>query len=798
MIDVNFFRKLSLLLIFSALMAIADFVCGEEKYNPYPIIFVHGYNNVRAVNERIDNLWFKPRDTLKEFLVCYPNWPWKNPEKFKYLNEDWDNYMAFFDYRAESNGDINDIADKLGDYIDKIIDKLPSDQEKKVIIVAHSMGGLVTRRLLAKDNSYRDKIERVIFIGTPHLGTPQASGVILSDRMIPALESLQAEHHKWTGIDRNLDINWQLAVNADRDRQITDALNLFHGIVNYNFVVNIKDQLDGDKTKRNPYDPPPGADSIGRYNPYVLHHQGQGVAVGQLVVRDSIAATKIFVSSAYSTTTRAMVETEPLIAEPFYNQGDTFLNNNNNPLAQPNNFKTIAGSASLTAPILGIGGDLFKLSADYSVFPPGNSFDDLNAGDGIVTYASQTALGGTIYRVPASHTEEVNHPVTSTAILQAIDDKPVIDNVRLISLHDASGYYVLSTYLVVKVKDYLLADVEFELNGINAQNLDEYRDPVTGKYKPYIKGAENKEFLKERDVFIGDEANNTKTSLHLLPGEFYLKLSGFYPAGSIKIRNAADKETECQIISPAGYFAKFKHFAAAMNIYRSRYPPYNLSTDLGEWALPYSAFRDYTYNSFLSDSLWFSTDDNVHPPGDYPGGGISACIHAYGWWETSGSYNGYANSARRTMIAYAEDHHFINFPLDTSGKTIRTAKVSGYLRKELNGGGADFNMEIYRDSTNTWPVSQNSSGDIPLFSIDTSLYQDHSDFETTIDAANINPNGYNVWETRSDLIEFALHNNLFPESIPNDLNFTYFGPSMWAHFKRSAYIGYPVLIIIYE
>jgi pimeloyl-ACP methyl ester carboxylesterase len=50
---------------------------------------------------------------------------------------------------------------------------------EKVTIVAHSMGGIVTRLCLAQEG-LADAVERVLFLGTPHSGTPQALQTVVA------------------------------------------------------------------------------------------------------------------------------------------------------------------------------------------------------------------------------------------------------------------------------------------------------------------------------------------------------------------------------------------------------------------------------------------------------------------------------------------------------------------------------------------------------------------------------------------------------------------------------------------
>ncbi len=60
-------------------------------------------------------------------------------------------------------------AEELSQKIDQI---LLDNGKEKVDIIAHSMGGIVAKKYIA-DNG-KDKIDKLIFLGTPHLGSPKA------------------------------------------------------------------------------------------------------------------------------------------------------------------------------------------------------------------------------------------------------------------------------------------------------------------------------------------------------------------------------------------------------------------------------------------------------------------------------------------------------------------------------------------------------------------------------------------------------------------------------------------------
>jgi flagellin-specific chaperone FliS len=73
---------------------------------------------------------------------------------------------------------------KNAELLKEKIDQVLADTEKdKVDIIAHSMGGLLTKEYI-KENGEENKIDHLIFLGTPHLGAPKAyKALIYGDSM---------------------------------------------------------------------------------------------------------------------------------------------------------------------------------------------------------------------------------------------------------------------------------------------------------------------------------------------------------------------------------------------------------------------------------------------------------------------------------------------------------------------------------------------------------------------------------------------------------------------------------------
>jgi pimeloyl-ACP methyl ester carboxylesterase len=82
---------------------------------------------------------------------------------------DVDLFVAFYDWRKS-------VGDSASNYLIPWIDRARARSGKsKVILVGHSMGGLVSRSYIQSDAyAARNDVERLITLGTPHRGAPEA------------------------------------------------------------------------------------------------------------------------------------------------------------------------------------------------------------------------------------------------------------------------------------------------------------------------------------------------------------------------------------------------------------------------------------------------------------------------------------------------------------------------------------------------------------------------------------------------------------------------------------------------
>ncbi len=711
-------NALSIILFFSVTILRANFGYTEETaYLPYPIIFVHG------VNASMTKTWGYTKNQLEKYF--------KDGNGYKYFHNDKQNYFPDCDYSFTNNGDIRSIAWVLKASIDNALRELPEDQ-KKVIIVAHSMGGLVVRSLLKQLPDYQSKIDRVVFIGTPNLGAPAASVLWIYNEIaqkdLPAL------------LEDNINFYSQTSLTSFRFQQTATSTSYFD---NRRMAVLAEEE------------------KIAKIlaGPKVIGPYPDGIALEELRLSG-------FVSCSYYIDSYGI---EPIPIIKSINGSDTFLGKASSFLANPSNFKVVRGiNTQSNISSWAIDKVIGKYEKDFT-FPSGQSLSDAaTTGDGIVPRASQEGIGAANYTISAFHTDE---PSAYQTILQALDDPPVIEDVRIVQKYKDKGPMGGhpygphgNNYLIIRVKDYLLADIEIsEMNICNKSLSDfpEFYDSQANAYKPYTKFG--KDFLKERfdttAPIIMNYEGTSKEYLHLYPGEFYVEIrSGSFPvSGYIKVKNAAREEADCQIIKMEGT-ADWP--IATVDVGKSG----NSSSTAS-----YEQARNQAYDAFSSD-IWDL-------------GAIPYQYHYFGFRSWANSWHDYTDdnidiwgaSISVSLLSY------INFIVNTGPKKIKSAKLTGTFLKTLKGGGTNFNILVYRDTTNIWPPTLNSTGDSFLFSIDTSPYQEGDDFEIDINPSFINTSGANVLMAKPD---FPIYN-----WIPTSVDVSY---------ERHAGIWYPALILIFD
>ncbi|WP_061232093.1 esterase/lipase family protein [Leptospira noguchii] len=110
--------------------------------------------------------------------------PTTKAKKVANIRKIWDDALEMYSqnlFEAQTNYEFYTFTYRTSDYIEhngrRLIDKLNSvfTSDDKVILLAHSMGGLVARSALYHVNNTNDVIGFIVSLGTPYLGSPFAS-----------------------------------------------------------------------------------------------------------------------------------------------------------------------------------------------------------------------------------------------------------------------------------------------------------------------------------------------------------------------------------------------------------------------------------------------------------------------------------------------------------------------------------------------------------------------------------------------------------------------------------------------
>ncbi|MFH1857137.1 MAG: hypothetical protein ABH836_07975, partial [Candidatus Omnitrophota bacterium] len=453
-----------------------------------------------------------------------------------------------------------------------------------------------------------------------------------------------------------------------------------------------------------------------------------------------------------------VAEAAPLTISASYAKTDTFLNNN--AFAIPNKFAIIEGTGSLGAWFMGNGSaSIFTKLAGltFEGLPANNDFNDLDAGDGIVTPSSQTGIAGNenceaVYEVEATHLTECSDWQT---ILQAIDDKPEIESVE--------AHYTPPMFgcnLSIKLKDYLLADIEIAEIMIDGEKMDlssiprmdEFYDEESGVYKPYKKYGSD--FLKERGG--------------IMQGEFGIS----FPMGNridIKIRNAGGKTAECTLFIPSEYAVKSGDGSA-----ESHFGDEQSWSDVKEQA--YSILwknLDWTYNNGFREKI------------------ICGSIESWSFHQDHVIGDNWFTMCK-AVIAETLDCK-INFKLDIDNRQVKSIKFVGIGRKNMRKRKRTREVQTKEDFT-----ILACKGNNLLSRIETDSFDNGDKIEIDINPQDINLNGNNILEFRPN---FSAYNAIInPPSLTSPLieHDCVMCRESGTSYSRTAEIYYPCLVVTYE
>ncbi|TGK37487.1 alpha/beta hydrolase [Leptospira gomenensis] len=163
---------------------------NHELYKFVPVPFVLLKSQFNADQFAVASVELKEN---KPKLVLIHGWDFKEKNvdpptdkftKVSNLRGTWDDVLEMYSqdlFQVQTNYELYTFTYRTSDYVEnngrRLIDKLNSvfSPEDKVILLAHSMGGLVSRSALYHSNNTYEVIDFVVSLGTPYLGSPFAS-----------------------------------------------------------------------------------------------------------------------------------------------------------------------------------------------------------------------------------------------------------------------------------------------------------------------------------------------------------------------------------------------------------------------------------------------------------------------------------------------------------------------------------------------------------------------------------------------------------------------------------------------
>lgn len=134
--------------------------------------------------------------------------------------------VKVFDYSSTRNN-VAEIGEKFSVFLEKL------EFEDDVYIIAHSMGGLITRVALAQ-NSSKIKIARCVMLGTPNHGSPVADHYLKiypwSGKLIKSLPSLATWHPEYPPLPPGLECGM---IVAQKDHVVPPDSVKLENIISY-------------------------------------------------------------------------------------------------------------------------------------------------------------------------------------------------------------------------------------------------------------------------------------------------------------------------------------------------------------------------------------------------------------------------------------------------------------------------------------------------------------------------------------------------------------------------------------
>ncbi len=193
----------------------------KNRYNNYPVLFLHGLagglKDWEKTITKISNTHYEMRFFDREKI--YHNYFGDKEEK-RFWNV---SYYSMNILDDSLYGNLNIFALRLKNIIDKI---LFMTKQNKVIIIAHSMGGLIAKRYMVINKECWDSVYKLLTVATPHKGFGISFGIIQQ------LRDLKRNSH----FISKLDDKWKEFFDKEKEKKwgVVGAIDTKAGYTIYN------------------------------------------------------------------------------------------------------------------------------------------------------------------------------------------------------------------------------------------------------------------------------------------------------------------------------------------------------------------------------------------------------------------------------------------------------------------------------------------------------------------------------------------------------------------------------------
>lgn len=163
-----------------------------------PLIVVHGMGGDAKIETL--NYWYGWVNSDTNGTMGYFNTP---EMRSKY---------RVYRYVYDTRDFISTNAVKFADFVNNFYAENPDLSERQVIIMAHSMGGLVSRYAMNTNPEFRSHVQRLVTLGSPHLGSQGANPTWLRHAFATGFNTIVSTIYNVAGLHNNtagcFDLAW--------------------------------------------------------------------------------------------------------------------------------------------------------------------------------------------------------------------------------------------------------------------------------------------------------------------------------------------------------------------------------------------------------------------------------------------------------------------------------------------------------------------------------------------------------------------------------------------------------------